>query len=145
MTEAADSRTPISPLEQLIVELADSGSVVFVFGVGWWTAHLVGRTTPTFRGEATDRRWHVELGDEHGKWIMDVELDEVSDVEFVREPNPFPQFPGEESLTVRFRGPEAGPILYCYLHELYDEQRRLRPDRLETWTAMRDRYVAAAA
>jgi hypothetical protein len=139
------SRESVSRLERLIVELAGSGSVVFVFGVGWWTAHLRGETAPVFHGELNDRRWHVEVGDSRCTWVMDVKLGEVSDVRFVREPNPFPRFPGQESLTVHFVGPHNGAILYCYLDDLYDENRRLLAERLEDWTRLRDRYAGDAA
>lgn len=134
------SSEPTNELERLIVELANSGSVVFVFGVGWWTAHLAGAISPTFGGEPAKRHWHVDVGDQHGKWVMDVNLNEISSVQFVRDTNPFPHFDGEESLTVRFIGPDPDSILYCFIGDLYDEQRRLRPDRLAAWTRLRDQY-----
>ncbi len=52
MSKAADIGEPVSELERLIADLSGSGSLVFVFGVGWWTAHLTGATTPVFRGPA---------------------------------------------------------------------------------------------
>lgn len=144
MTRRGWTSEPTSELERLIVELHNSGSVVFVFGVGWWTTHLVATTSPMFGGEPGDRRfWAVDVGDERGKWVMDVTLNEISGVQFVREPNPFPHFDGEESLTVRFLGPDPDDphsMLYCYLGDLYDEQRLLRPDKLDAWTRLRDRY-----
>jgi hypothetical protein len=140
MTERVWSSEPTNELERLIAELAESGSVVFVFGVGWWTAHLVGTTSPTFGGEPAERRWHVEVGDERGKWVMDVKLNQISSVQFVREPNPFPHFPGHESLTVRFAGSDPDSTIYCYLGDLYDDERRLRPDKLGAWTRLRDQY-----
>ena len=136
------SSEPTNELERLIVELHNSGSVVFVFGVGWWTAHLLGTTTPMFHGEPADRRWHVEVGDQQTKWIMDVNLNEISSVQFVRERSPFPAFAGEESVTVRFVGPDPDDphsIIYCFI-DVYDEQRRLRPDKLDAWTRWRDQY-----
>jgi hypothetical protein len=42
MSKVADVSEPASELERLIVDLAESGLLVFVFGVGWWTAHLTG-------------------------------------------------------------------------------------------------------
>ena len=68
MTKRLWSSEPTNELERLITELASSGPLVFVFGVRWWTAHLVGTTSPTFSGEPDERRWHVEVGDERGKW-----------------------------------------------------------------------------
>jgi hypothetical protein len=67
-----------------------------------------------------------------------VRLDQVEAVRFVREPNPFPLFPGEESLTVRFES-GAQPVLFCYLENLYDGQ-RLRPEQPQTWEQLRKRY-----
>ena len=63
MSKAADISKPASELERLIADL--SGLVdVFAYGVGWWTAHLVGVTAPVFGGPA-DRRWrHAVLGDD---------------------------------------------------------------------------------
>jgi len=130
---------PISEVERLIADLSESGSLVFVFGVGWWTAHLVGSTQPVFRGAVGERSWHVELGDDSAKWVMDVRLDELAEVRFVREPNPFPAFAGQESLTVRFLGPSGDAPLHCYLHDLYDGH-RLRQEKLDTWEALRARY-----
>jgi hypothetical protein len=125
--------------ERLIAELSESGLLLFVFGVGWWTAHLTGATTPVVRGPADRRWWHVELGDDAANWIMDVRVDEISGVRFVREPYPFPSFPGREVLTVHFLGPDRETVLYSYVRELYDG-RRMRPEKLAAWRALRERY-----
>jgi putative heme iron utilization protein len=130
---------PASELERLIAELSGSGPLVFVFGDGFTAAHLKGVTTPLFRGPADRRWWHVELGDEAASWTMDVRIDEITGVRFVREPYPFPSFPGREVLTVQFLGPGGNTVLYCYVHELYDDQ-RMRPEKLEAWRALRERY-----
>jgi len=130
---------PASELERLIAELSESGLLVFVFGVGWWTAHLAGVTAPVFRGPADRRWWHVELGDDAASWTMDVRVDEITGVRFVRGPYPFPSFPGREVLTVQFLGPDREAVLYCYVHELYDGQ-RMRPEKLAAWRALRERY-----
>ena len=70
---------------------------------------------------------------------MDVRVDEITGVWFVREPYPFPSFPGRECLTVKFLGPGGDTVLSCYIHELYDGQ-RMRPEKLEAWLALRERY-----
>jgi len=139
MSQAAAISEPTSELERLIAELSESGLLVFVFGVGWWTAHLTGATAPVFRGPADRRWWHVELGDSAANWLMDVRVDEITGVRFVREPYPFPSFPGRESLTVQFLGPGPEAVLSCYVHELYDGQ-RMRPEKLAAWRALRERY-----
>ena len=139
MSKIADISEPTSELERLIVDLSGSGQLVFVFGIGWWTAHLTGATTPVFRGPADRRWWHVELGDGAANWTMDVRVDEITGVRFVREPYPFPSFPGREVLTVQFLGPGGETVLYCYVHELYDGQ-RMRPEKLEAWRALREGY-----
>jgi hypothetical protein len=69
---------------------------------------------------------------------LDVRLDQVEAVRFVREPNPFPSFPGQESLTVRFEAADRS-VLFCYLADLYDG-RRLRPERVVEWERLRERY-----
>jgi hypothetical protein len=57
-------------MERLIADLSGSGPLIFVFGVGWWTAHLTGATAPVFRGPAPavvacrPRRRHGEVDDE---------------------------------------------------------------------------------
>jgi putative heme iron utilization protein len=139
MSKVAGVSEPESELERLIAELSESGLLVFVFGVGWWTAHLAGATTPVFRGTADRRWWHVELGDEASRWSMDVRVDEIAGVRFVREPYPFPSFAGRESLTVQFLGPGGEAVLYCYVQDLYDGQ-RMRQDKLDAWRALRGRY-----
>ena len=70
---------------------------------------------------------------------MDVRVDEITGVRFVREPYPFPSFPGRESLTVQFLGPGGHTVLRCYAHELYDGLRMRRPEKLAAWQAMRER------
>ncbi len=112
---------------------------MFVFGVGWYTTHLVGTTHPVFSGPPERRWWHVEIGDEQAKWVMSIRVDEIASVQFVREPNPFPHFPGQESLTVRFVGLHDGSVLYCYLGDLYDGQ-TLRRDTVTAWETLRQRY-----
>ena len=101
----AEISEPASGLERLIADLSGSGLLVFVFGDGLSTAHLKGVTTPLFRGPADRRWWHAELGDDTANWIMDVRVDEITGVRFVREPYPFPSFPGREVLVVEFLGP----------------------------------------
>ncbi len=130
---------PASELERLITDLSGSGPLVFVFGDGFTAAHLKGVTTPLFRGPAGRRWWHVELGDDAASWTMDVRVDEITGVRFVREPYPFPSFPGREVLTVQFLGPGGDTVLNCYVHELYDGQ-RMRPEKLAAWRALRERF-----
>ena len=140
MNKITGTGEPATELERLIAELSESGLLVFVFGVCWWTAHLAGTTRPLFRGPADRRWWHVELGDDAASWTMSVRVDEITGVRFVREPYPFPSFPGRESLTVQFLGPGGDTVLYCYFpHELYDGQ-RMRPEKLADWRALRERY-----
>ena len=105
MSKSAGISEPESELERLIAELSQSGQLIFVFGIGWWTAHLTGAATPVFRGPADRRWWHVVLGDDAANWTMDVRVDEITGVRFVRSPYPFPSFAGRESLTVQFLGP----------------------------------------
>ena len=141
MSTIADISEPASELERLIADLSESGLLVFVFGAGagWCTAHLAGVTTPVFRGPADRRWWHVELGADTASWTMDVRVDEITGVRFVRGPYPFPSFPGREVLTVQFLGPGGETALHCYVHDLYDGH-RMRPEKLEAWQALRERY-----
>ncbi len=140
MSKTADISEPASELERLIRDLSGSGPLVFVFGHGLCAAHLKGVTTPLFRGPADRRWWHAELGDEAASWTMDVRVDEVTGVRFVRAPYPFqPHFPGHEVLTVQFLGPGGDTVLHCYIHDLYHGQ-RMRPGKLAAWQALRQRY-----
>ncbi len=134
-----DSAAPASELERLVSDLSASGELVFVFGVGWHTTHLTGATKPTFRGPQDRRWWHVELGADESKWVMSIRVDEITAVRFVREPNPFPHFPGQESLIVCFIGPCDDSVLGCYLADLYDG-RTLREEKLTAFQTLRKRY-----
>jgi hypothetical protein len=40
---------------------------------------------------------------------------------------------------VQFLGPGGETVLSCYVDELYDGQ-RMRPEKLATWRALRERY-----
>ena len=138
MSTTAEIGEPASELERLIADL--SGLVgVFVFGVGWWTAHLVGVTTALFGGPADGRWWHAVLGDDPASWTMHMGLDQVTGVRFMRGRDPFPSYTGEELLEVQFLGPSEDAVLYCYVGELYDGQ-RMRPEKLAAWQALRERY-----
>ena len=140
MSKAADISEPASELERLIADLSASGLLVFVFGDGLSTAHLKGVTTPVFRGPAHRRWWHAELGDQAASWTMDVRVDEITGIRFLREPYPFqPHSPGQEVLKVQFLGPGGDTALHCYIHDLYDGQ-RMRPEKLAAWQALRERY-----
>ena len=140
MSKTTKISEPASELERLIADLSGSGPLVFVFGDDFTGAHLKGTTTPVFRGPADQRWWHVELGDDAASWIMDVRVDEVTGVRFVREPYPFqPHFPGHEVLIVVFLGPGGDAALHCYIHDLY-RGRRMRPEKLAAWQALRERY-----
>ena len=120
MIKMTDTGEPASELERLIADLSESGQLIFVFGVGWWTGHLTGAATPVFRGPAGQRWWHVELGDGAASWIMDVRVDEITGVRFVREPYPFPSFPWAGGPDSAVPGADVDTVLSCYVHELYD-------------------------
>ena len=140
MSATADVSEPASELERLIAELSGSGlQGVFVFGVACQLSHLKGVTTPVFGGPADRRSWHGVLGDDPASWTMDVRVDEVTGVWFVRGPSLFPSFPGEQVLGVQFLGPDGKSVLHCFVHDLYDGQ-RMRPEKLEAWRALRERY-----
>ena len=131
---------PASELERLITDLSGSGLLVFVFGDGFTAAHLKGVTTPLFRGPADRRWWHVILGDDTASWTMDVRVDAITGVRFVRAPYPFrPHFPGQEVLGVDFLGPGGDKVLHCGVHDLYEGE-RMRPEKLAAWRALRERY-----
>jgi len=139
MSTTAYTSKPASELERLIADLSGSGLLVFVFGDGFTTAHLAGATTPVFRGPADERWWHVTLGDDAASWTMDVRVDQITGVRFVRGPYPFPSFRGREVLVVEFLGPGGESVLWCYVHDLYKRQ-RMRPEKLAAWQALRERY-----
>jgi hypothetical protein len=42
-------------------------------------------------------------------------------------------------LTVEFLGPDGEDSLGCWVHDLYDGE-RMRPERLQAWQALRERY-----
>jgi hypothetical protein len=139
MDFANGSDAPANELEALVRDLSASGPVIFVFGNGWLTSHLVGATRPLFRGPTERRWWHVEHGDPESKWVLDVRLDQVERVRFIREASPFASVAGQESLVVRFEADDDTTALHCYLGDIY-EGRRLRPERLHAWEDLRSRY-----
>jgi putative heme iron utilization protein len=140
MSKTADISEPASELERLIADLPGSGLLAFVFGVGWWVAHLKDVTTPLFRGPADRRWWHFELGDDAASWTMDVRVDEITSIRFVRGPYPFASFPGREVLTVEFLGPDGESGFAAFVHDLYDSRQQMRPEKLQAWQALRERY-----
>ena len=140
MSTTSDVREPASELERLIADLPRSGLQAFIFGGGCWVAHLDGVTTHLFRGPADRRWWHFELGDDAARWTMDVRVDEITGVRFGRGPYPFPSFPGREVLVVEFLGPDGENALGCYVHDLYDSRQQMRPEKLQAWQALRERY-----
>ena len=139
MSTTAEISEPASELERLIADLPRYGLQAFIFGGGCWVAHLDGVTTHLFRGPADQRWWHFEIGDDAARWTMDVRVDEITGVRFVRGPYPFPSFPGREVLGVHFLGPGGGDVLHCFVHDLYDGE-RMRPEKLAAWQALRERY-----
>jgi hypothetical protein len=138
MDAAEGSDAPANELEALVTDLSASGPVVFVFGNGYLTTHLVGGTRPLFRGPSERRWWHVEHGEQESKWMIDVRLDHVERVRFSREVSEFSS-DGQESLVVRFLAGGDESALHCYLADIH-EGRRLRPERLRAWEELRRRY-----
>jgi hypothetical protein len=140
MSTTAEISEPASELERLVADLSGSGlQGVFVFGAACQLAHLKGVTAPVFRGPADRRWWHGVLGEDAASWTMDVRVDEVTGVRFVRGPSLFPAWPGEEVLGVLFLGPGRESLLHCFVHDLYDGQ-RMRLEKLAAWQALRERY-----
>lgn len=139
MDVAKGSDAPANELEALVTDLSASGPIIFVFGNGMSTTHLVGSTRPLFRGPSDRRWWHVEHGDPASKWGLDVRLDQVERVRFIREVSPFASFAGQETLVVRFEADGDQTALHCYIGDIY-EGRRLRPERLRAWEELRGRY-----
>jgi hypothetical protein len=138
MDAAEGTDSPANELEALVTDLSASGPVIFVFGNGWLTTHLVGETRPLFRGPSERRWWHVEHGDPESKWVLDVRLDQVKRVRFSREVSQFSSN-GQESLVVRFLGDDEDSALHCYFGVTHEGQ-RLRPERLRAWEELRTRY-----
>jgi hypothetical protein len=138
MNTAKGSEPPASELEVLVCDLSASGPLVYVFGNGWLTTHLVGATRPLFRGPSERRWWHVEHGDPASKWVLDVRLDQVERVRFSREVSQFASS-GEESLVVRFESGGDQAALHCYLGDIHEDG-HLRPERLRAWEDLRRRY-----
>ena len=137
MSATAGISEPASELERLIAELSGPGlQGVFDFGVD---CHLAGVTKPVFRGPADRRLWHIELGDNATSRTLDMRVDEVTGVRFVRKPSMFPEWPGQEVLGVQFLGPGGEDMLHCFVHDLYDGQ-QMRPEKLQAWQALRERY-----
>jgi len=135
MSTTAETSKPASELERLIADLSGSGlQGVFVFGVDCHLAPLAEATTPLFRGPAGRRWWHGVLGEEAASRTLDVRVDEVTGVRFARGPSLFPEWPGQEVLSVQFLGPGGESVLHCFVHGLYDGQ-RMRPEKLQAWQA----------
>jgi hypothetical protein len=139
MSETADISEPASELEHLMADLSGLGQLVFVFGDDFAVAHLTAAITPVFRGLADRRWWHVALGDNAAGWTIDVRVDQITGVRFERGPYLFPSFPGQEGLGVEFLGPGEDKVFGCGVPGLYDGQ-RMRPEKLEAWRALRERY-----
>jgi len=140
MSTTAQISEPASELERLIAELSGPGlQGVFDFGNDCHLAHLAGATTPLLRGPADRRWWHVALGDDAANRTIDVRVDEVTGVRFARGLSLFPEWPGQEVLSVQFLGPGGERVLHCFVHDLYDGQ-RMRPEKLAAWQALRERY-----
>lgn len=138
---------PANELEELVADLSASGPVVFVFGNGAFTTHLRDATRPMFLGPRERRWWHLEQGDQEpvacgrpeARWVLNVRLDQVARVRFLREASPLPSFPGEEQLVVRFEANGDATSLNCVLRDLYDG-RQLRPERVRAWEQLRSRF-----
>ena len=140
MSTTAKISEPASELERRIAELSGSRlQGVFVFGNDCHLAHLAGATTPVIAGPADRRWWHVRLGDDAASRTIDVRVDEVTGVRFTRGPSLFPSFPGQEILNVQFLGSGGESVLHCFVEDLYDGQ-RMRPEKLQAWQALRERY-----
>ena len=43
-------------------------------------------------------------------------------------------------MVVEFLGPDGESALGCYVHDLYDSRQQMRPEKLQAWQALRERY-----
>ena len=77
------------------------------------------------------------LDDDAASWTLDVRVDEITGIRFVREPVPVVRRAGVADCAVPRSGRGDGaPLL---LHDLYDGQ-QMRPEKLDAWRALRERY-----
>ena len=139
MSTTAKISEPASELEHLMADLSGLGQLVFVFGDDFAVTHLLGAIMPVFDGPADRRWWYVEVGDDAAKWTIHVRVDQITGVRFERGPYPFPSFPGQEGLGVEFLGPGEDKVFGCGVPGLY-HGRRMRPEKLAAWQALRERY-----
>jgi hypothetical protein len=119
MSKIAGINEPANELERLIADLSGSGPLILVSasagGPPTWPGqrHWCSAVRPTGAGStstsATTRR--------AGRWMRAMRS---PGFRFVRGPNLFPSFPGQECLTVEFLGPGGDTVLGCSVGELYD-------------------------
>ena len=139
MSKTAKISEPASELEHLMADLSGLGQLVFVLGDDFAVTHLLGAIKPVFSGPADERWWYVEVGNRSRKWTIHVRVDQITGVRFERGSYPFPSFPGQEGLGVEFLGPGEGKVFGCGVPDLY-RGRRMRPEKLAAWQALRERY-----
>ena len=138
MSTTAEIIEPASELERLIADRRGLGSWPSSSASAGGSRTSPGVTTPLFRQPADRRWWHVGLGDDTASWTMDVRVDEITGVRFGRGPSPSPRSPagGLAGGNPRAR---RGKSVRLFVHDLYDGQ-RMRPEKLEAWQALRERY-----
>ena len=138
MSKAADISEAASELEHLMADLPGFGAAGLRF-------------RRRFCRRAPDRSDHAGVprtrrpavvarraGDDPESWTIDVRV--ISDgVRFERGLYLFPSFPGQEGLGVEFLGPGEDNVFGSGVPDLYDGQ-RMRPEKLEVWQALRERY-----
>ena len=123
-------------LLELLSDLADIEDILFITKSNGATSEVRSDSLETVR---QNRRW-ITIGNNDGPAHMHIDSELVCSARFVQEAKP-----DRTSYSVRFFDQKGDRVFAAFFTKMYDDSRRLIPQRVDIYEKLQKRYTAAGA
>ena len=123
-------------LLELLSDLADIDGILFITKSNGATSEVRSDSLETVR---QNRRW-ITIGNNDGPAHMHIDSELVCSARFVQEAKP-----DRTSYSVRFFDQKGDRVFAAFFTKMYDDSRRLIPQRVDIYEKLQKRYTAVSA
>ncbi len=120
-------------LLEMLSDLADIDDVLFITKSNGATSEVRSNSLETVR---QNQRW-ITIGNNDGPAHMHIDSELVCSARFVQEAKP-----DRTSYSVRFFDQKGDRVFAAFFTKMYDDSRRLIPQRVDVYEGLQKRYAA---